>query len=279
VRNRLLGFTAAAVLYVGALLLLPLTTTAQQRGETPAPPAAGQRGARGPARGAEPTGPPPRDAQGRADLSGIWMSGGGGGQRSDPVPYTAEAQQRVREFQSRQNIDDPMGQCLLVGIPRIYSMPMPFKIIQLPNEVIFVHEAFRGIRVIPTDGRPHPDDMEPAYLGNSMGHWEGDTLVVDVRSFNDRTWLGYGATHHTDKMQITERLTRTGPATITYEAVITDPGVFTKPWTVRSGFSLRPNERIREYECGENNLEIIKFQELLKKPELFVDPTRLQPRQ
>ena len=102
-----------------------------------------------------------------------------------------------------------MGQCLLVGIPRIYSMPMPFKIVQLPNEVIFIHEAEASASFRPMDG-PHPDDMEPAYLVNSVGHWEGDTLVIDVRAFNDRTWLGYGATHHTDKMQITELFTRTG---------------------------------------------------------------------
>jgi len=243
------------------------------------PSIAQQRGARG-AAPAAPAGPPPRDAKGRADLSGMWMSGGApGGQRTDAVPYTEEARQKIRQFQSRQNIDDPMGQCLLVGIPRIYQMPMPFRIIQMENEVIFIHEAFRGIRIVPTDGRGFPDDMEPAYLGNSVGRWDGDTLVIDVRGFNDRTWLGFGATHHTDQMQITERLTRTGPTTISYEAVITDPGVFTKPWVVRSGFSLRPNERIREYECGENNLEIVKFQELLKKPDVFVDPSRLQPRQ
>lgn len=261
------------VILFGAALL---PVAAQQRGA-----GAGAPGARGGARGAAtPAGPAPKDGQGRADLSGMWMSGGApGGQRSDAVPYTPQAQQKVREFQSRQNIDDPMGQCLLVGIPRIYSMPMPFRIIQMPNEVIFLHEAFRGIRIVPTDGKTHPADMEPAYLGNSVGHWEGDTLVIDVRSFNDRTWLGYGATHHTDQMQITERLTRVDANTISYEATITDPGVFTKPWVVRSGFSLRPNERIREYECGENNLEIQKFQELLKKPELFVDPSRLQPRQ
>jgi hypothetical protein len=276
----MLGFIAVVSVYAAAFLLVPTITIGQQRGDAPAPatPAApGARGARGAGRGA-PTGPPPRDSQGRADLSGIWMTGGGGA-RSDAVPYTPEAQQQVRVFQSRQNIDDPMGLCLLVGIPRIYSMPMPFRIIQLPNEVIFLHEAFRGIRIVPTDGRTHPADVDPAYLGDSVGHWEGDTLVIDVRSFNDRTWLGFGATHHTEQLQITERLTRTGPETISYEAVITDPGVFTKPWTVRSGFALRPNERIREYECHENNLEVVKFQELLKKPELFVDPNRLQPRQ
>jgi hypothetical protein len=163
-----------------------------------------------------------------------------------------------------------MGLCLLVGIPRIYQMPMPFKIIQLPNEVVFIHEAFRGIRVVPTDGRGFPDDMEPGYLGNSVGKWEGDTLVIDVRGFNDRTWLGFGATHHTDKMQVTERLRRVDSNTISYEATITDPGVFTKPWTVRASFGLRPDERIREYECHENNQEVVKFQELLKTPELFV---------
>jgi hypothetical protein len=251
--------------------------SAAQRGPAPAAPA-GAAGQRGAGRGAAAAGPPPRDAQGRADLSGMWMTGGGG-QRSDAVPYTPEAQQKIRVFQSRQNIDDPMGLCLLVGIPRIYQMPMPFRIVQLPNEVIFIHEAFRGIRIIPTDGRQHPADVDPAYLGDSVGRWEGDTLVVDVRHFNDRTWLGFGATHHTEQLQITERITRTGPETISYEAVVTDPGVFTKPWTVRSTFSLRPNERIREYECHENNLEVIKFQELLKKPELFVDPSRLEPRQ
>lgn len=263
------GLIAAVMFQIAACALAPELTIAQQRGEDPGVPAAtGQRGARGAGRGAA-TGPPPKDSLGRADLSGVWMSGGFGGQRSDPVPYTPAAQQQVRVYQSRQNIDDPMGLCLLVGIPRIYSMPMPFRIIQMPNEVIFLHEAFRGIRIIPTDGRDHPPDFDPAYLGSSVGRWEGDTLVVDVRHFNDRTWLGYGATHHTDKLQITERLTRTGPETISYEAVITDPGVFTKPWTVRSSFSLRPNERIREYECGENNLEVVKFQELLKKPELL----------
>jgi hypothetical protein len=141
------------VLLFGAALL---PVAAQQRGA-----GAGAPGARGGARGAAtPAGPAPKDGQGRADLSGMWMSGGApGGQRSDAVPYTPQAQQKVREFQSRQNIDDPMGQCLLVGIPRIYSMPMPFRIIQMPNEVIFLHEAFRGIRIVPTDGKTHPADM------------------------------------------------------------------------------------------------------------------------
>jgi len=195
----------------------------------------------------------PLDAKGRADLSGVWMRGGGGGGGNETPPYKPDALAKHQDFRKREGADDPMGRCLLVGIPRIFSMPMPFKIVQLANEVIFLHEAFRGIRVVPTDGSGHPPDHEPAYLGSSVGRWDGDTLVIDSRGFNDRTWLGFGATHHSDQLQVTERLRRTGPETIQYEATMTDPVVFTKPWTIRSTFALRPQERLREYECIENN--------------------------
>src|SRR6185369_12451448 len=124
-------------------------------------------------------GPAPRDTQRRADLSGMWMRGGGG-PPSEAPPYKPEALAKQDEFKKRQNADDPMGHCLLVGVPRIYSMPMPFKIVQLPTEVIFLHEAFRGIRIVPTDKQQHPEDAEPEYLGTSVGKWDGDTLVVDV---------------------------------------------------------------------------------------------------
>ena len=196
----------------------------------------------------------PRDSKGRPDLSGMWMRATGGGERNEAPPYKPEALAKQQEFRKRDNADDPMARCLLVGIPRIFSMPMPFKIVQLPNEVVFMHEAFRGIRVVPTDGRGHPEDHEPAYLGSSVGRWEGDTLINDVRGFNDRTWLGYGATLHSEQLQVTERIRRTGPETIQYEATLTDPVVFTKPWTIRSTFTHHPEERLREYECIENNL-------------------------
>jgi hypothetical protein len=113
---------------------------------------------------------------------------------------------------------------------------------------------FKGIRIIPTDGTPHPEDDEPTYMGSAIAKWEGDTLVIDVRNMHSNTWLGYGASHHSDQLQVTERLRRTSPDTISYEATLTDPVVFTKPWTVRNAFTLRPGERIREYECSENNL-------------------------
>jgi hypothetical protein len=122
--------------------------------------------------------------------------------------------------------------------------------------------------VIPTDGRKHPDDIDPSFLGDSVAHWEGDTLVVDV---NDKTWLGAGgATLHTDALLVIERYTRVDYDTITYEVTIDDPKAFTKTWSIPPSFlSLRPGERLHEYECIENNVDIVRFEELLKNETLF----------
>jgi hypothetical protein len=78
-------------------------------------------------------------------------------------------------------------------VPRITVRPLPFEIVQLANRVIILYEIHHAFRIIPTDGRPHPDDVEPSYLGDSVAHWEGDTLVVDVTGFNDKTWLAASA--------------------------------------------------------------------------------------
>ena len=210
----------------------------------------------------------PRTADGKPDLSGIWMSAGGlsdrpGGRaagpaapKPDPPPYSEEAQARIAKIRADQNRADPMALCLLVGVPRIMSMPMPMQIIQTPSQITTLHEAFHAFRIIPTDGRSHPADLDDTYMGDSVGRWEGDTLVIDVTGFNDVTWLGMGgATIHTDKLRVTERFTMTDRDTIAYEATMVDPGVFTKPFSGRLRLTRRPTERIREYECIENNLD------------------------
>jgi len=242
----------------------------------------GQRGV-APPNGSKPI---PRAADGKPDLSGIWIATGAmtllfgeaeakaiqqadaaAGRvrpRPEPPPYKPEAEARRQEYIARRGIDDPMGLCLLSGVPRISARPLPFQIVQTPAQIILLYEVHHAFRIIPTDGRPHPDDLEPSYLGDSVGHWEGDTFVVDVVGFNERTWLAGVGTIHSDKLRVTERYTRDSYDTILYEVTMEDPGVFTKPWRTQEIFRLRPNERIREYECIENNEDLVRIEKLLR---------------
>jgi hypothetical protein len=230
--------------------------------------------------------PVPRAADGKPDLSGIWIAGGiallfgeeeaariraadkAAGRPAPPPreapPYKPEYEKKRQEYLARRGIDDPMARCLLTGVPRITVRPLPFEIVQLQNRVIILYEIHHAFRIIPTDGRGHPDDLEPSYLGDSVGRWEGDTLVVDVTGFNDKTWLAGVGTIHSEKLRVTERYRRDTFDTIIYDVTMEDPEVFTKPWHQQETFRLRPNERLREYECIENNEDIVRWEKLLE---------------
>jgi hypothetical protein len=233
--------------------------------------------------------PAPRTADGKPDLSGIWVATGAillfegeeafaaaraadaaagrpPGNTNAPPPYKPEAEAERQKFLARRGIDDPMALCLLTGVPRIKFRPLPFEIVQLPDRVIVLYEIHHAFRIIPTDGRPHPEDAEPSYLGDSVGRWEGDTLVVDVTAFNDKTWLTGVGTLHTEALRVTERYTRDSFDTIRYEATMEDPGVLARPHQVVETFRLRPNERLREYECIESNEDLLRIQRLLQTP-------------
>jgi hypothetical protein len=238
--------------------------------------------------------PVPRTADGRPDLSGIWVATGAllllegeesarAAREADAVigrkvppreqpPYTPEAEKIRQEYLARRGIDDPMARCLISGVPRISFRPLPFRIVQLPREVILLYEVHHAFRIVPTDGRPHPDDIEPSYLGDSVGRWEGDTLVVDVIGFNLRTWLVGVGTIHSEKLRVTERYTRDTYDTIVYDVTMDDPEVFTRPWRIHEIFRLRPGERLREYECIENNEDLLRIEKLLKDESLFRRP-------
>jgi len=268
-------------LLIAALVVAPLA--AQESANPPAP--------------SKP--PVPRTADGHPDLSGVWQGGGASGlafaigsenakaaRPTDSAVATAPAAvvrpkftppyqdwilPQVQELRARRNIDDPQSRCLLVGVPRITNEPLPIKIIQTKDEITFLYETFHAFRVIPTDGRPHPDDVDPSFMGDSVAHWDGDTLVVDVTNFNDKTWLGVGgATLHTTALHVIERYTRTAFDTINYQVTIDDPKAFTHTWSPPPTFlSLRPGERLHEYECIENNEDIVRFEKLLKDESLF----------
>ena len=237
----------------------------------------------------------PRTADGYPDLSGVWQggsnrigtwedtnSGDGPLGASGPItpfavtspqpkpPYQAWAAKKVLESYKMRGVDEPMVRCLPPGVPRTTLMGLfPMQIVQTPKMIVMLFEVFHLFRIIPVDAQ-HPDDVEPSYMGDSVGHWEGDTLVVDVLGFNDKTWLSGVGTFHSEKLHVVEKFTRVDANTIVYQDTVEDPVVLTGPWARWGTIMLRPGTRIREYECEDNNIDEKRYEDLLKDPSIFM---------
>ena len=139
------------------------------------------------------------------------------------------------------------------------TTPYPMEILQLPEQkrILMIFEGGAHVwRIIYMDGRSHPegDALNLTWMGHSVGHWEGDTLVVDTVGFNEGTWIDMGGKPHTDRLHLVERITRTDLYTLHYEATVDDPGAYTASWKVRFDITWDPNGEIQEYICQENNL-------------------------
>jgi hypothetical protein len=159
-----------------------------------------------------------------------------------------------------RRVDEPVARCLpVLDLPGISLYPI--QIVQNAQTIVFLIEQRHLFRIIPLNAK-HPDDLDPAYLGDSVGHWEGDTLVVDVTSFNEKM---AGVNIHSDALHIVERYTRVDYNTIEYEATSEDPKVLTKPFKIRSKIMLRPGTHLRESVCEENNQDPERFEQLLKE--------------
>ncbi len=198
--------------------------------------------------------------------------GGRGGAKSEPwVPFQPWAA-AVYDYNSKnQSKYDPEGYCLPPGGPRLMATPYPAEIIQLPEQrrVIMIFEGATHIwREIYMDGRAHPtgDALNPTYLGHSVGHYEGDALVVDVVGFNEETWLDYFGHPHTDQLHVVERFTRPNKNTLHYEALIDDPGAYTKPFRLAWDIPWRPNAELSEYICQENNKYLQRLTDDFNQP-------------
>jgi hypothetical protein len=185
--------------------------------------------------------------------------GGRGGAKSEPqVPFQPWAA-AVYNYNSANNSKyDPEGYCLPPGGPRMMATPYPMEIIQLPEQkrIVMIFEGATHIwREIYMDGRPHPqgDDLNPTFLGHSVGRWEGETLVVDVVGFNEGTWMDYFGHPHTDMLHVIEKFSRPNKGTLAYEATFDDPGAYTRPFTVRWTINWNANGELTEYICQENN--------------------------
>lgn len=171
----------------------------------------------------------------------------------NPPPYKPELMAKVKELASDEVRNDPAFHCKPLGVPRSGS---PAQIVQTPTLVVIFYQRDAGtgnqpgtFRLVPTDGRPHRTNVDPSYFGDSIGRWEGDTLVVDVTHFNDDTWLagndegtGY---FHTDALHVVERYTRKGD-TLLWEATVEDPNVLTKPWIMTPETSVLAKAMIYE---------------------------------
>lgn len=164
---------------------------------------------------------------------------------------------KERDFQNTHRDPDsgpdPTERCIPPGIPRTMFQPFPWEIVQARDRVIMIFEYQSLIRQIFTDGRGHPKDLEPTYMGNATGKFEGDTLVIDTIGFNDKTWLDPMGLPHSDAMHVVERLRRVDHDTLVDEYTINDPKAYTKSWTAQRTFKLKPDWQIQEYVCTENN--------------------------
>ena len=203
-------------------------------------------------------GPTPHLADGTVDLSGVWQGGGPVGDIAQGMPKGAvipmtPAAEKI--FKSRQSKDDPEANCLPTGVPRI--APYPWRIVQTPTHVFFLFEGnIHSFRQIFIDGRKHPDDPDPTWYGHSIGHYDGDSLVVDTVGFNDKFWFDFAGHPHTEKLHVTERYTRPDADHLDYETVVDDPGAYTRPFTMYGHSTLQTGTDLMEYICNENNKDV-----------------------
>jgi len=226
-------------------------------------------------------GPAPRLPDGKPDLQGIWSSKvfapaddiedlpverfqirPGKSIIVDPpggkIPYQDWALAKRNDMMEHHRFDDPQAHCTLSGTPRQMYTPFGFQIFQPPGYLVIFYEAFHAYRIIPLDGRPHAPASVKLYEGDSRGHWEGNTLVVDVTNLNDKTWFDMAANFHSDAIHVVERFTLSDADTIEYEATIDDPKVYTRPWKIAFpiGRNKQAGYQLMEFACVEGEQDL-----------------------
>jgi hypothetical protein len=221
----------------------------------------------------------PRTADGKPDLNGIWqalneanwnleVSAAGSGRvvalgavdaspgslgvvEGGSIPYLPEAAaKRKQNFEKRLTLD-PEIKCYFPGVPRATYLPHPFQIIQNTETIMMVYEFAGAVRTIYMNSKSEPPT--DSWMGWSNGHWEGETLVVDSRGFNDETWFDRAGNFHSDELRVVERFTASSPDHLNYEATIEDPKVFSRPWKISMPIYRRKekNAQLMEFKCVE----------------------------
>jgi len=182
------------------------------------------------------------------------------------IPYTQEGLKKRQANQAGWPASDPEARCYMAGLPRATYMPYPFQIVQGEKDVLFVYEYAGANRTVHMNSQTEaPVD---SWMGWSNGRWDGDTLVIEVKGFNDESWFDRAGNHHSDALAVTERYALAlGGNNLSYEARIEDPKTFTRPWTIRMPLyrRLEPNAQLLEYKCVEFSEELL-YGNLKKKP-------------
>ena len=221
----------------------------------------------------------PRTKNGKPDLSGIWqvldssldwdiqghaaqagplaqlgaefaVPPGIGAVEGGEIPYLPAALARKQDNFQKRLTEDPEIKCYMPGVPRATYMPYPFQIEQSARYLMIAYEFNNSIRTVHMDN-PGPNPAGDSWMGWSVGHWEGDTLVVDVTGMNDQTWFDRAGDYHSDELHVTERYTPRSADVLSYEATIEDPQVFSRPWKINVTLyrHLEKNFQLMEYKC------------------------------
>jgi hypothetical protein len=222
---------------------------------------------------------PPKLIAGHPNLNGIWQAlntanwdlqehpsrpglipslgaaaaepGGPGVVENEDIPYLPEARaKRAANFKNRLTLD-PEIRCYLPGIPRANYQPHPFQILQNDKAIFFAYQFAGAVRnIFLKDPGPAPAD---SWMGQSVGHWEGQTLVISVTDLDERTWFDRAGNHHSDALRVTERFTLLSPEILDYQATIEDPKTFSRPWKIRMPLykHVEKNARLAEFKCVE----------------------------
>ena len=211
-----------------------------------------------------PPGPLAQPSKDPKDLSGVWQQRGymirypvvGGGQ----APYlpwaAAEAKRRGDAQKAGTPITDSTAQCMPSGVPRIMGAPYPIKILQTNKEVVILHEVQHLFRLVYLN-EDHPKELDPTFMGDSVGRWEGDVLVVDTTALNKDTLINEAGDPHSDQLHMIEHWSKSADGKVLTDLLtIDDPGAYSKPWSIAYTYYWRPEIRLIEYICEENNRNV-----------------------
>jgi len=200
--------------------------------------------------------PAPKTKDGHPDFTGIWSAPGYSTKYLEnmaadgvEVPFQPWAAALYKERRENNGRDRPSTRCLPHSVVDFDVHHQPKKLIQTPEVLVMLFESYHSFRQIFTDGRPLPENRDPAWFGYSVGKWDGDALVVDTLGINDKTWLDDGGHPHSDALHVIERFRRPDYGHMEVQLTIDDPKAYTKPWTVKIPWAFVPDTDLLDWVC------------------------------